>query len=80
VVIVEPYGAAPVHVTDPALFRRIVRTAFNQRRKQLANSLRLLSKDPAAALRAAGIDPTRRPETLNLGEFAALTNVLAGQC
>jgi 16S rRNA (adenine1518-N6/adenine1519-N6)-dimethyltransferase len=76
VVIVEPYGAAPVHVTDPALFRRIVRTAFNQRRKQLANSLRLLSKDPAAALRAAGIDPTRRPETLSLAEFAALSNVL----
>jgi 16S rRNA (adenine1518-N6/adenine1519-N6)-dimethyltransferase len=76
VVIVEPYLQPPVDVHDPALLRRVVRAAFNQRRKQLANSLRSICTDPVATLRAAGIDPTRRPETLSLGEFAALSNVL----
>jgi len=77
VVIVEPYGTPPVAVTDPTLFRRLVRTVFTQRRKQLVNSLRSLCRDPTATLRRAGIEPMRRPETLSLSEFAALSNVLS---
>jgi len=45
VVIVEPYRQPPVPVTDPVLFRRLVKAAFSQRRKQLANSLRALCGD-----------------------------------
>ncbi len=75
VIIVEPLGQPPVPVTDTARFARVVRTAFNQRRKQLVNSLRSMYADPARTLRAAHIDPTRRPETLTLAEFAALSNV-----
>ena len=77
VIVVEPYAHAPVAVDDPTLMNRLVRTVFNQRRKQLANSLRALCNDPAAALHAAHIDPTRRPETLSLAEFAALSDVLS---
>lgn len=78
VVVVEPYAHAPVAVEDAVLMNRVVRTVFNHRRKQLVNSLRALCNDPAAALQAAHIDPTRRPETLSLAEFAALSDALSG--
>ncbi len=77
VIIVEPYEQPPVPLADVALFRRLVRTVFNQRRKQLRNSLRLLCNEPVAVLSALPIDPTRRPETLSLAEFAALSNALS---
>jgi 16S rRNA (adenine1518-N6/adenine1519-N6)-dimethyltransferase len=77
VIVVEPYERPPVDVADPRLFTQLVRTVFNQRRKQLANSLRPLSTDAAAVCRVANIDPTRRPETLSLADFARLSNVLA---
>jgi 16S rRNA (adenine1518-N6/adenine1519-N6)-dimethyltransferase len=68
--------APPVAVDDPARFRAVVRAAFAQRRKSLANSLAAglsLSADRArAAALAAGIDPSRRAETLSLAEFARL--------
>jgi 16S rRNA (adenine1518-N6/adenine1519-N6)-dimethyltransferase len=76
VVIVEPLERPPVQVTDTGLFTRVVRAAFNQRRKQLVNSLRPVCSNPVPALRAAHIDPRRRPETLTLAEFAALSNAL----
>jgi 16S rRNA (adenine1518-N6/adenine1519-N6)-dimethyltransferase len=79
VVVVEPYRQPPVDVVDAALFRRLVKTVFTQRRKQLANSLRPLCRDAAATLQGAGIDPMRRPETLSLAEFATLANTMAGQ-
>jgi 16S rRNA (adenine1518-N6/adenine1519-N6)-dimethyltransferase len=77
VVIVEPYRQLPVPVTDPALFRRLVKAAFSQRRKQVANSLRAVCRDPVEILSQVNIDPMRRPETMSLAEFAALANVLA---
>ena len=36
-----------------------------------------LSDDPLAVLHAAHIDPMRRPETLTLTEFAAVSNALS---
>jgi 16S rRNA (adenine1518-N6/adenine1519-N6)-dimethyltransferase len=55
-------------------FNTLVTAAFSQRRKTLRNSLQaLLSKEE---IKAVGIDPTRRAETLTLEEFAALGNVL----
>lgn len=78
VVLIEPSGElrADVHNLDD--FRRLVQTVFGQRRKQLVNSLRALSKEPAEVLRSVAIDPTRRPETLTLDEFARLSNALEG--
>jgi 16S rRNA (adenine1518-N6/adenine1519-N6)-dimethyltransferase len=65
-----------VDVGDAGAFVRMVRGVFTQRRKTLGNALKLAAADrPQAAgeaLRAAGIDPQRRPETLELAEFAAL--------
>lgn len=61
-------------------FFRVVRAAFRQRRKQLRNALMLgLGLDHAAASRAllaAGIEPTRRGETLSMDEFIALSDII----
>jgi len=67
-----------VQVDDPDAFVRMVRTTFTQRRKTIGNALKPFAaptgKDAAAVLKAIGVDPQRRPETLQLAEFAALSN------
>lgn len=75
--------APRVPVEDPALFRIVVRSVFQQRRKMVRNTIgTALSSIGAEAdaeeiLRAAGIDPTARPERLGLSAFADLTGVIA---
>lgn len=58
-------------------FFRIVHAGFGQKRKNLANSLShgLGIEKPAAEswLRANGIDPMRRAETLDISEWVSLT-------
>lgn len=67
----------PVEV-DERVFFRVVRAAFAQRRKTLSNTLKTTGV-PAETLKVilerAGIDGTRRGETLSLEEFAAIANV-----
>jgi 16S rRNA (adenine1518-N6/adenine1519-N6)-dimethyltransferase len=77
----------PVPVTRFDLVDRVVRTAFQQRRKTLANALRPLAAQPpagaagpvdvGAALAGLGIDPTRRPETLTAEEYVRLADAMA---
>jgi 16S rRNA (adenine1518-N6/adenine1519-N6)-dimethyltransferase len=66
----------PVEVPDEALLFRLIRGAFQQRRKQLINTLEetlALGKERIARLaRWAGVNPERRGETLTLEEFAKL--------
>jgi 16S rRNA (adenine1518-N6/adenine1519-N6)-dimethyltransferase len=65
-----PHARPPVSVGSLPHFEEVVRRAFNQRRKTLRNALKgLLTAEQMASL---DIDPGRRPETLALGEFAAL--------
>jgi 16S rRNA (adenine1518-N6/adenine1519-N6)-dimethyltransferase len=70
-----------VPMNDEAVFETMVRAMFTQRRKMLANALapyaRIRERDPAAALSAVGIDPRRRPETLQLTELARLADYFA---
>lgn len=65
-----------VAIADHAVFVRMVRSMFTQRRKTLLNALKPFafekSVPAAAALTAAGIDPRRRPETLTMPELAEL--------
>lgn len=66
-------------VADPALLRALVREAFGQRRKTLANALSgLLGPSAAAVLERAGIDPRARGETLSPPDFARLANSISG--
>ncbi|HEY8368013.1 MAG TPA: 16S rRNA (adenine(1518)-N(6)/adenine(1519)-N(6))-dimethyltransferase RsmA [Thermodesulfobacteriota bacterium] len=83
VLVLTPRPAPAVAIGDEARFRRVVRAAFAQRRKTLANALRAAGLGPAspqalsARLAEAGIDGRRRGETLGLAEFARLDEALA---
>jgi len=71
----------PVDLVDEKLFFACIKAGFGQRRKTLLNSLTGtagLSKDEIKeVLSVAGIDPVRRAETLDMGEFAAIANEVA---
>jgi 16S rRNA (adenine1518-N6/adenine1519-N6)-dimethyltransferase len=66
-----------VPLRDEAVFERMIRSVFTQRRKTLANSLKAFDRTGAAVLALSGIDPRRRPETLTLNELARLTELFA---
>jgi 16S rRNA (adenine1518-N6/adenine1519-N6)-dimethyltransferase len=53
---------------------RVTEAAFGQRRKMLRQSVKSLGGE--ALLIRAGIDPTRRAETLSVEEFVRLTNAM----
>lgn len=59
---------------DPATERAIelATAGFAQRRKMLRSSLRAVLPEPSPVLLGAGIDPTRRPESLAPDEFLTL--------
>jgi len=54
----------------PRAYARTVSAAFSQRRKTLRNALRSLLD--IEGIKAAGVDPGVRPETLSPAQFAAL--------
>jgi 16S rRNA (adenine1518-N6/adenine1519-N6)-dimethyltransferase len=58
---------------------KMVRVMFTQRRKTVLNALRPYAhgRDAASALSAAGLDPTRRPETFALVDLIRLARVFA---
>ena len=63
---------------------RVIRAAFNQRRKTLVNALssgmgELNKEQIAAAIAECGLDERVRGEVLTLEQFAALTDCLARQ-
>jgi 16S rRNA (adenine1518-N6/adenine1519-N6)-dimethyltransferase len=70
VVRLRPLEAARRHDADPALLDRVVRAAFGQRRKTLANALSAVAD--RAAIAAAGIDPGVRAEQLAPADYVAL--------
>ena len=59
---------------DPALFRRVVKTAFGQRRKTLRNSLAPMMRPGCAALSSPLMK--ERPERLSVEDFIELTRQL----
>ena len=69
----------PEEVDDPAHFFKVVRAAFGQRRKTLANALSAVFGDKtaiAAALESCGLPPDIRGERLSIPEFAALSKAM----
>jgi 16S rRNA (adenine1518-N6/adenine1519-N6)-dimethyltransferase len=59
---------------DVAKLERVTQAAFGQRRKMLRQSLKSVGGE--ALLVRAGIDPSRRAETLSVVEFVGLANAL----
>lgn len=66
----------PRYPADPRVLQEVVARAFNQRRKMLRASLRGLAPDIEDILRAVGIEPTDRAETVDLERFCALARAL----
>lgn len=64
---------------DREVFKEVVKAAFSQRRKTIRNTLGPLTgaSDPDAFLSDAGVDPGRRPETLSLDDFVAISRSVA---
>ena len=67
-----------VTVEDVSFFFRLVRESFRGRRKMLKNSLKRFATSDKLNEILSNLDiaPQRRPETLDITEFAALANVL----
>jgi 16S rRNA (adenine1518-N6/adenine1519-N6)-dimethyltransferase len=74
--IVELYDRPELAADKIGPFFKVTKAAFAQKRKTLANSLAALPYWDKAAiennLRAAGIDPQRRPQTLSMEEWGLL--------
>jgi 16S rRNA (adenine1518-N6/adenine1519-N6)-dimethyltransferase len=62
---------------DRRMLEQVAAAAFNQRRKMLRQSLKSLPSDPLRLTAAAGIDPTRRAETVPISGFVAMARELA---
>ncbi len=82
VIRLDFHEAPPVTVKDQKMMFRVIRAAFNQRRKTLVNGLKNAPDLPyprekiEAAIESIGKSPTVRGETLTLEEFARLTDAL----
>ena len=70
-------------VNNEPVFFKIVRGAFNQRRKSIINSLsreavlNLPKEELISILKVLGIDPASRPEDLPLSVFASISNAIS---
>jgi 16S rRNA (adenine1518-N6/adenine1519-N6)-dimethyltransferase len=71
----------PYALKDTGVFEEMTRAMFTRRRKALTNALTpfgaAVGLSAQDALRSAGIDPKRRPETLEIVEIARLADVFA---
>jgi 16S rRNA (adenine1518-N6/adenine1519-N6)-dimethyltransferase len=72
-----------VDVGDPAVFERVVRGVFLQRRKTLLNAFRPVAdsfgQEAAPLIELAQLDGNRRSQTLTLAEMARLATALQAQ-
>lgn len=82
VIRLNRYEEAPVDVKDEKLMFRLIRDAFNQRRKTLANALSnasnlsLSKEEIMACICQLGEKETVRGEALSLEKFARLSNII----
>ncbi|GED20154.1 MULTISPECIES: 16S rRNA (adenine(1518)-N(6)/adenine(1519)-N(6))-dimethyltransferase RsmA [Kurthia] len=77
------HDTPPVQVKDEDFFFTVTKAAFAQRRKTLLNNLqsqlpngKARKEEILVALEEAGIEPTRRGETLSIEEFGKLSDHL----
>ncbi len=63
----------PLQLADRALFKKVLRTAFSQRRKTLRNALAIYLVE----LPESTVDRSVRPENLEVSDWVALSNELS---
>ena len=77
VIRLTPHAKPQWDIPDEDLFFQLVKTAFSQRRKTIANNLTGFHNHPRekiiSLLQESNIDPSRRAETLSIKELACLT-------
>lgn len=79
VVVCDVREKPAVDTKDEKMFFRVVKAAFGQRRKTIANALKgagFAKEAIGAAFAKTGIDSGRRGETFSLEEFAALADAM----
>lgn len=82
VICLRKYGTPPVRAVDEGRMFAMIRAAFNQRRKTLANSLgnapglKVTREQVAQTLEEMGLPAMVRGEALTLAQFAALSDAL----
>jgi 16S rRNA (adenine1518-N6/adenine1519-N6)-dimethyltransferase len=62
----------PSELNDETSFAELLSAGFAHKRKTILNNLKVVFPDPAELLEKAGIDGTRRAETLGLDEWTRL--------
>lgn len=75
----RPHQVKPVQADDEELFALVVRETFNHRRKTLRAIFKQSSLMPTLTdedLASIGIDGNARPETLDVNDFVALSNLV----
>lgn len=77
IVHLTPYTEKPVLARDPALLENVIRTAFNQRRKTLKNSLKTIISE--TELRELPLDMSLRPENLSLRDYVVISDAVSMQ-
>lgn len=74
IVRLDPLPPGTFDIQDEAGLSTLVSTAFMQRRKTLRNSLK--KSVEAIDFEAVGIDASRRPEQISIGDYVRLSNHL----
>lgn len=77
IVRLRPHRRLPLAAQDEAVLQNVIRTAFNQRRKTLRNSLKTLVSDEVFA--TLPIDISQRPENLSLADYVAISDAISAQ-
>ena len=75
IVRLRPHQSLPYQAKDSEILELVVRTAFNQRRKTLKNSMKNIMS--LEAMEQTGIDFSLRPEKLTLAEYVRLSDAVA---
>lgn len=75
IVRLVPHTQFPLRAQDPLTLELVIRSAFNQRRKTLKNSLKAIMSEETMV--ASGIDFGLRPENLSLAEYVRLSDAIS---
>lgn len=75
IVRLSPHSVLPLPARDVESLKLVVRTAFNQRRKTLKNSLKTLISDET--LTDLAIDSSLRPENFSLADYVKISDAIS---
>lgn len=64
-------------IRDVNLFKEVVKSSFNQRRKVMRNSLKKLFEEKGIEFESVNFDFSKRPEQLSIQEFVEFSNSLS---